>query len=97
MKSAAKVRTGSVSMFPFYSKPAHFRLAPLAESEYHRPALGVHFQVQGATMRRELERLVELDREKRIVGHIGALLGWDQETGMPEKADRKSTRLNSSH
>ncbi|MFZ4616171.1 MAG: carboxypeptidase M32 [Rectinemataceae bacterium] len=45
-------------------------------------------------MRKELERLVELDREKKIVAHIGALLGWDQETGMPEKAvDERSEQL----
>jgi carboxypeptidase Taq len=37
-------------------------------------------------MRRELARLVELDRETVLVGHIGAILGWDQETYMPPAA-----------
>jgi len=45
-------------------------------------------------MRKELERLVELDRERKLVAHIGALLGWDQETGMPPKAvDERSEQL----
>jgi carboxypeptidase Taq len=37
-------------------------------------------------MRKELERLIELDREIVLLGHVGALLGWDQETYMPPKA-----------
>ncbi|MBL8968599.1 MAG: carboxypeptidase M32, partial [Spirochaetaceae bacterium] len=37
-------------------------------------------------MRKELERLVELDREYTLVAHIGSVLGWDQETYMPPKA-----------
>jgi len=37
-------------------------------------------------MRKELERLIELDREQRVTAHIGALLGWDQQTCMPEAA-----------
>jgi carboxypeptidase Taq len=37
-------------------------------------------------MRKELKRLIELDREIALLGHIGALLGWDQETYMPSKA-----------
>ena len=37
-------------------------------------------------MRKELKRLVELDREIGLLGHIGSLLGWDQETYMPPKA-----------
>jgi carboxypeptidase Taq len=37
-------------------------------------------------MRKELERLIELDREIGLLGHIDALLGWDQETYMPPKA-----------
>jgi Zn-dependent M32 family carboxypeptidase len=37
-------------------------------------------------MRKETLRLVELDRERSLLSHIGALLGWDQETYMPEKA-----------
>lgn len=45
-------------------------------------------------MRKELERLIELDRERRLVAHIGALLGWDQETGMPPKAvDERADQL----
>lgn len=45
-------------------------------------------------MRKELERLVELDRERKLVAHIGALLGWDQETGMPPKAvDERAEQL----
>ena len=37
-------------------------------------------------MRKELGRLIELDREIALLGHVGALLGWDQETYMPPKA-----------
>jgi carboxypeptidase Taq len=37
-------------------------------------------------MRKELKRLIELDREAGLLGHVGALLGWDQETYMPPKA-----------
>jgi carboxypeptidase Taq len=37
-------------------------------------------------MRKELDRLIELDREARLVSHIDAILGWDQETYMPPKA-----------
>jgi carboxypeptidase Taq len=37
-------------------------------------------------MRSELENLVKLDRETRLVAHIGSVLSWDQETYMPEKA-----------
>jgi len=37
-------------------------------------------------MRKELERLAELDRGQVLVAHIGAALGWDQETYMPPKA-----------
>ena len=45
-------------------------------------------------MRKELERLIELDRERKLVGHIGALLGWDQETGMPPSAvEERSEQL----
>ena len=45
-------------------------------------------------MRKELERLSELDRELSLVAHIGALLGWDQETYMPSKAvDERSDQI----
>jgi carboxypeptidase Taq len=45
-------------------------------------------------MRREIERLVELDRERKIVAHIGAVLGWDQETCLPEKGvEERSEQL----
>jgi len=37
-------------------------------------------------MRKELEKLVAIDREIGLLGHIGALLGWDQETYMPQAA-----------
>lgn len=37
-------------------------------------------------MRKELTRLIEIDRELGLLGHIAALLGWDQETYMPAKA-----------
>ena len=37
-------------------------------------------------MRKELARLIELDREVGLLGHIHALLNWDQETYMPVKA-----------
>lgn len=37
-------------------------------------------------MRKELERLVALDREHSLVAHIAALVAWDQETYMPPKA-----------
>jgi carboxypeptidase Taq len=42
--------------------------------------------MKGNRMRKELERLIELDREIGLLGHIDALLGWDQETYMPAKA-----------
>ncbi|HOX30714.1 MAG TPA: carboxypeptidase M32 [Spirochaetales bacterium] len=37
-------------------------------------------------MRKEIERLVELDREVKLLAHMGAVLGWDQETYMPPMA-----------
>jgi len=37
-------------------------------------------------MHKETARLIELDREHSLVVHIGAILGWDQETYMPRKA-----------
>ncbi len=37
-------------------------------------------------MRAALEALTKIDRERQLLTHIGALLGWDQETYMPEKA-----------
>ena len=37
-------------------------------------------------MRKEMKRLVELDREVSLFIHIDALLNWDQETYMPSKA-----------
>jgi len=37
-------------------------------------------------MRKELERLVVLDREIGLLSHIGSLLEWDLETYMPPKA-----------
>jgi carboxypeptidase Taq len=37
-------------------------------------------------MRKELSRLIELDREAGLLVHIDALLGWDQETYMPPGA-----------
>ncbi|MEN6477555.1 MAG: carboxypeptidase M32 [Rectinema sp.] len=45
-------------------------------------------------MRKETERLVALDREHTLLAHIGAVLGWDQETYMPEKAvDERAEQL----
>ncbi len=45
-------------------------------------------------MHPDLSRLIELDRERKLVAHIGALLGWDQETGMPPKAvEERSEQL----
>jgi carboxypeptidase Taq len=37
-------------------------------------------------MRAALEALTKIDRERQLLTHIGALLGWDQETYMPEQA-----------
>ena len=37
-------------------------------------------------MHKEIERLVEIDREQVLVAHIGATMAWDQETYMPPKA-----------
>jgi carboxypeptidase Taq len=37
-------------------------------------------------MRKEVKRLIELDREIGLFVHIDAVLGWDQETYMPAKA-----------
>jgi len=36
-------------------------------------------------MRDEMKRLIELDQERTLFSHIGALLGWDQETYIPER------------
>ncbi|MFA5851854.1 MAG: carboxypeptidase M32 [Spirochaetales bacterium] len=36
-------------------------------------------------MRDEMKRLIEMDRERTLFSHIGALLGWDQETYIPER------------
>lgn len=45
-------------------------------------------------MRSELAALLDMDREKTLFAHIGAVLGWDQETYMPEKAiDERSEQL----
>jgi len=37
-------------------------------------------------MRKELSRLRDLDRERGLLVHVGALLSWDQDTNMPPKA-----------
>lgn len=37
-------------------------------------------------MHSETARLIELDRERGLLVHIGAVLGWDQETYMPPRA-----------
>ena len=34
-------------------------------------------------MREETRRLAALDRRRNLLTHIGALLGWDQETYLP--------------
>jgi carboxypeptidase Taq len=45
-------------------------------------------------MRKELSRLIELDREIVLLAHIQALLSWDQETYMPPKAvDERSEQI----
>ncbi len=45
-------------------------------------------------MHKETARLLELDREHSLVMHIGAILGWDQETYMPPKAiEERSSQL----
>lgn len=45
-------------------------------------------------MRKELTRLIEIDREIGLLGHIDALLGWDQETYMPARAiDERSEQI----
>ncbi len=45
-------------------------------------------------MRKELSRLIELDREVGLLAHIDALLGWDQQTFMPSKAvDERSEQI----
>lgn len=36
-------------------------------------------------MREEFGRLIEMDRERSLFSHIGSLLGWDQETYLPER------------
>jgi carboxypeptidase Taq len=41
---------------------------------------------EGEYMRKELARLIEMDREVGLLGHIDALLSWDQETYMPAMA-----------
>ncbi len=45
-------------------------------------------------MRKELRRLIEIDSELGLLGHIGALLNWDQETFMPIGAvDERSEQI----
>ena len=45
-------------------------------------------------MHKETAKLLELDREHSLVMHIGAILGWDQETYMPPKAiEERSSQL----
>lgn len=45
-------------------------------------------------MRKEMKRLIEIDRELCLLGHIDALLGWDQETYMPTRAiDERSEQI----
>jgi carboxypeptidase Taq len=41
-----------------------------------------------------MKRLIELDRERNLLSHIGAILGWDQETYMPPKGiEERSEQL----
>ncbi|MCX7023463.1 MAG: carboxypeptidase M32 [Spirochaetes bacterium] len=45
-------------------------------------------------MRKEMEELVGLDRERTMIGHINSILSWDQETFMPEAAvEERSDQL----
>lgn len=46
-------------------------------------------------MNKELKRLKEIDREIQLLEHTTALLGWDQETYMPEKAIGERARQQS--
>lgn len=45
-------------------------------------------------MRDEFKKLVDMDRERTLLTHIGALLSWDQETYLPERAiEERSEQL----
>jgi carboxypeptidase Taq len=53
---------------------------------------GANFKEE--TMHEKMKRLVELDRQRTLFSHIGALLGWDQETYMPKNAiEERSEQL----
>lgn len=46
-------------------------------------------------MKQEIAKLVELDRQRTLLTHIGAVLGWDQETYLPEKGiEERSEQLS---
>jgi carboxypeptidase Taq len=46
-------------------------------------------------MKKEIAQLAELDRQRTLLVHLSAILGWDQETFMPEKAiDERSEQLS---
>jgi|GEM_PF-3267136 Zn-dependent carboxypeptidase len=45
-------------------------------------------------MREAMKKLISLDRERGVITHIAALLGWDQETYMPESGiDERAEQL----
>ncbi len=45
-------------------------------------------------MRDEFKKLIDMDRERTLLSHIGALLSWDQETYLPERAvEERSEQL----
>ena len=45
-------------------------------------------------MRDEFRKLIEMDRERTLLAHVGAILSWDQETYLPERAvEERSEQL----
>ncbi len=49
---------------------------------------------QGKPLCARRKKLISLDRERGVITHIAALLGWDQETYMPESGiDERAEQL----
>jgi len=45
-------------------------------------------------MRDEFRKLIDMDRERTLLAHVGAVLSWDQETYLPERAiEERSEQL----
>lgn len=45
-------------------------------------------------MREAMKKLISLDRERNLLTHVGAILGWDQETYLPEAGlDERAEQL----